>query len=101
GGVSGYWDFPHGIYQSYVRRGDAASANAVRLLSQNAAFGTAGRELYGMIPESVSREVAYHLMAYLLARATGEPVSAIGEAYLDLALGHVDQWFVSKSFRCP
>jgi hypothetical protein len=101
GGVSGYWDFPHGIYQSYVRRGDAASANAVRLLSQNAAFGTAGRELYGMIPASVSREVAYHLMAYLLARATGEPVSAIGEAYLDLALGHVDQWFVSKSFRCP
>jgi hypothetical protein len=100
GGVPGYWDFPHGLYQSYVRTGDSVSKNAVLLLSKNAAFGTGsiGR-MYTMVRPALSREVSYNLMAYLLARAAGGPQSPVGEAYVDLVLGHIDQWLVSKTFR--
>lgn len=100
GGVPGYWNFPHGLYQSYIRTSDAASKNAVLLLSKNAAYGTSsiGR-VYTMVSPALSREISYHLMAYLLARAAGEPQRPVGEAYVDLALGHIDQWFVSKTFR--
>ena len=101
GGVPGYWDFPHGLYQSYVRTTDAVSRNAVILLSQNAAYGTQAPAMYGMVTPWTSREISYHQMAYLLARAVGEPQSPIGEAYVDLQLGHIDQWFVSKNFRVP
>jgi hypothetical protein len=100
GGVPGYWDFPHGLFQSYSRTGDAASRNAVLLLSKNAAFGTStiGR-VNTMVSPALSREISYHLTAYLLARAVGESQSVVGEAYVDLGLGHIDQWFVSKTFR--
>src|SRR5262249_49274141 len=101
GTVPGYWDFPHGAYQNYVRTGDTISGTVVRLLSANAAYGTSSTDQSGMISAASSREVAYHLMAYLLARATGEPPSAVGDAYLDLAFGHIDQWVVSKNFRWP
>jgi hypothetical protein len=100
GGVPGYWDFPHGLYQSHVRTGDAASKNAVLLLSKNAAFGTNGvGTMNYMVGPAVSRELSYNLMAYLLARAVGQSQSPVGEAYVDLVLGHIDQWFVSKTFR--
>lgn len=102
GGVPGYWDFPHGIYQSFVRTGNANSKQALLLLSQNASYGTASLgNLNWMVTPAVSREISYHLMAYLLARAVGEPTGPVGEAYMELVLGYIDQWFVSKSFRVP
>ena len=100
GAVTGYWDFPHGLYQSYVRTTDGVSRNAVLLLSRNAAYGTSAiGSLNTMVSPARSREVSYHLMAYLLARAVGETQNPVGEAYLDLTLGYIDQWFVSKNFR--
>ena len=50
-----------------------------------------------MVDVARGREVAYNLMAYLLARAVGDSTRPVGEAYLDLVLGHFDQWFVSKT----
>jgi len=100
GKVPGYFDFPHGIYQSYLRAGDASSKAALVSLSRNAAFGTGSvGGVYAMVSPAVSREVAFNLSAYLLARAVGEPSSPIGEAYVELALGHIDQWFVAKNYR--
>jgi hypothetical protein len=100
GQVPGYWDFPHGLHQSYLRTSDAASKNAIVLLSRNASYGTSSvGSMNPMVRAALSREVSYNLMAYLLARAVGDPQNPIGEAYLELALGHIDQWFVSKTFR--
>ena len=100
GGVPGYWDFPHGLAQGYARTNDAASKNALLLLSHNAAFGTASvGKLSFMISPVTSREIAYHAMAYLLARAVNDPPSAVGDTYTELMLGHMEQWFVSKSYR--
>jgi hypothetical protein len=100
GGVPGYWDFPHGLYQGYLRTSDAASKNAVLWLSKRASYGTSSiGSLSTMVTPALSREVSYHLMAYLLARAVGESQSPVGEAYVDLVLGHIDQWLVSRTFR--
>src|SRR5207245_5016084 len=80
--------------------GDAVSRNAVLLLSKNASYGTGSLgALNTMVSPALSREIAYHLMAYLLARGVGEPQSPVGEAYSDLSLGYIDQWFVSKNYR--
>jgi len=99
GQVPGYWDFPHGIFQSYIRVGDTTSQKAVGLLSRNAAYGTSSvGNLNGMVSPALSREISYHLMAYLFALAAGEPKNPVGEAYLELTLGYIDQWFVSKNY---
>ena len=99
GQVPGYWDFPHGIFQSYIRVGDTTSQKAVGLLSRNAAYGTSSvGNLNGMVSPALSREIFYHLMAYLFALAAGEPKNPVGEAYLELTLGYIDQWFVSKNY---
>jgi hypothetical protein len=46
---------------------------------------------------SASREVAYAIMAYLNAEAAGEQRRARLADMVNQALGHIDQWFISKS----
>jgi len=100
GGVPGYWNFPHGINQSFHRTGDTVSKNAVIALSQKASYGTKSiAAISTMVGADRSREISFHLMGYQLGRAAGEPQSVVGDAYLDLVLGYIDQWFVSKNFR--
>lgn len=98
GGVPGYWNFPHGL-KMFAERGDIEAREACIKLSQNAAFC---RELTNDVAEKTAsferaREVAYAINAHLCAMELGEPERPRLRKLIDFALGHVDQWFVSRT----
>src|SRR5438094_4291292 len=101
GCVPGYWNFTHGLTLDFLRTGDATSRNAVIALSQNAAFAADTTPLADTESAWRSREVAYAIMSYINAEKVGAAPRARLPALVDQALGHMDQWFGSQSFRCP
>ena len=93
GQIPGYRIFPHGLAMDYERTGDEDSKRAAILLSKNAAYAKRG----GGSGESLSRETAYCIHAYLVAETLGEPRNPNLKKAVDNALGHIDQWFVKNA----
>src|SRR5947207_484476 len=101
GCVPGYWNFTHGLTLDFLRTGDDTSRNAVIELSRNAAFAADTTPLADTESAWRSREVAYAIMSYINAEKVGAAPRARLPELVDQALGHMDQWFGSQSFRCP
>lgn len=101
GKVPGYWNFTNGLTRDYLKTGDPASKEAVITLSQNAAYTPDLTPLDWTASAWRSREVAYAIMSYINAEKLGAPPRARLARHVDQALSHIDQWFISKSFRCP
>jgi hypothetical protein len=101
GSVPGYWNFTSGFRMDWERNSDALSKQAAILLSQHAAFCTDTTPLASTGSPNVSREVAYCILTYLNAEDLGAPRRARMTTLVGQALGHIDQWFISKSFRLP
>ena len=97
GAVPGYWNFTGGLLQDFQHTGDARSKDAIIMLSQNAAFAPDTTPLAWSTGAETSREVAYTIMNYLNAEAVGAPHRPRLDSLVTQALGHLDQWFVSKS----
>jgi hypothetical protein len=95
GALGGWRVFPHGLLNDYRRTDDSNSRDAVIRLAQNSAFAGAG----GGPTCAVSRETAYIINAYLAAEDVGQPRNPLLATAVNYALGHIDQWFVSKT--CP
>ncbi len=100
GTVPGYWNFTHGLAMDYLRSGDAQSKNAVILLSQNAAYASDYAPLNWTVSAQFSREVAYAIISYINAEKVGASPRARLPWLVSQALGHIDQWFISKTYRC-
>ena len=96
GKVAGWVNFTGGLLMDYERTGDATSRDAVVQISQNASFASE-TPLEWTADASVSREVAYAIMAYLNAEAAGAPRRARLADMVNQAIGHIDQWFISKT----
>jgi hypothetical protein len=102
GCVPGYWNFTHGLTMDYLKTGDVDSKNAVIALSQNAAYsGDADWDAPETATAWLSRELAYALMAHINAEKVGAPPRAVTPQIATKNLDYIDQWFGSKSFRCP
>jgi hypothetical protein len=95
GALNGWRIFPHGLLEDYRRTGDPNSREAVIRLAQNSAFAGSG----GGPTCDVSRETAYIINAYLASEDVGLPRNPLLATAVNYALGHIDQWFVSKT--CP
>jgi hypothetical protein len=97
GKLAGYDDFTSGLLMDYERTGDTTSRDTVVLISQNASFASDGTPLEWTADVASSREVAYVIMAYLNAESAGAPRRARLADMVNQSLGHIDQWFVSKT----
>jgi hypothetical protein len=97
GDVPGYWNFTGGLLLDYQHTGDVRSKDAIVLLSKNAAFAVDGTPLEWSASTVQSREVAYSIMSYLNAETVGQPHRARLDDLVTQAIGHLDQWFVSKT----
>lgn len=98
GGVPGYRVFPQGLRMHFERTGDAQSKQAALLLL-NASYGPNGIRTWDLISETLSREVAYAIETMLEAEKLGQQRHARLAEYVDIALGHIDQWFVQEKFQ--
>jgi hypothetical protein len=97
--VPGYWNFTGGLRLHFQQTGDTVSRSAVALLAKNAAYCADGTPAYYTASASLSREVAYCIEARLDAMALGVPKTAYYDLMVTTALRHLDQWWVSKTYR--
>lgn len=97
GAVPGYWNFTGGLLQDFQHTGDVRSKDAIIMLSQNADFAPDTTPLAWTAGTDASREVSYTIMNYLNAEAVGAPHRPRLDDLVTQALGHLDQWFVSKT----
>jgi hypothetical protein len=97
GTVPGYWNFTKGLLLDYQHTGDVRSKDAIILLSKNADFARDNTPLEWTASIVQSREVAYSIMSYLNAETVGQPHRARLDDLVTQAIGHLDQWFVSKT----
>jgi len=65
------------------------------MLSQHSAFAAA--PINSLISPMISREVAYATLSYINAEKMGIPRSPRLQTYVDIMLGHVDQWLFPKT----
>src|SRR5437773_2364326 len=75
--------------------------DAERAFQQVAEYAVDTTPLEETVSPWLSREVAYAIMSYINAEKVGAAPRARLPQLVDQALGHLDQWFVSRSFRCP
>lgn len=97
GRVPGYWNFTEGLVQDALRNGDSASRSAAVLLSEQAAYAADFSPLSWTVDSQLSREVAYTIESYLSTELLGRPRRVHLSAFVDQALGHIDQWFTTKN----
>jgi hypothetical protein len=100
GSVPGYWNFTTGLRLDFERTGDTRSKTAVVLLSQNASYAH-DRPLDWTRSADLSREVAYAIVSYIEAEATGEPKRQRRTDLVNQAYDHMDQWFVRFAWPGP
>ncbi|MDQ6734512.1 MAG: hypothetical protein M3Z35_10460 [Nitrospirota bacterium] len=94
--AAGWMIFPHGLLMHYERTGDASSKEALIGMATNAAFAHHEVDPY-MVRIDGSREVAYNIESKLLAEAVGYNDRAEVQRLVGLAMGHYDQWFISRT----
>ena len=100
GAVPGYWNFTRGVTLDSQLNGDAVSENAEILLSQKATYAGDATDVSWTVSPARGREVAYAIRAYLNAEKLGQPRRARLAVLINQAFGYVNQWFISKSYRC-
>jgi hypothetical protein len=93
GALNGWRIFPHGLLMEYRRTGDSASLQALSNLAKYSAFAGNG----GDPSCAASRETAYIINAYLAAGDAGQPVNPLLATAVNYAIGHIDQWFTSRT----
>ena len=102
GCVPGYWNFTHGERMDYERTGDTKSRDSVLSQALNAAYSTDSDYNAAETQTAwLSREEAYALTAHINAERLGAAPRASTPKIADKNLAYIDQWFGSKSFRCP
>jgi hypothetical protein len=95
-GAAGFMIFPHGLLLHYRKTGDERSKEALIQLAQKAAFAR-HEPTDSLRSHELSREVAYNIQSKLLAEELGYNDRRDVERLVDLALGHYDQWFGSRT----
>lgn len=95
GTIPGNWIFTDGLTNNALR-GDAESKRAVILLATDGSYAPDITPLEWTAKADRSREVAYVMLAMMNAERLGEPRRDRLKLLLGQALGHYDQWFVSK-----
>jgi hypothetical protein len=95
--LPGYWNFSHGVTRDFLSTGDLTSKNAALMLAQNASYAPDTTPLSWTVDSTMSREVAYAIMAYLNAESIGGPVRARRNQLVEQAFSHIDQWFISRT----
>lgn len=92
GRVAGYWNFTHGLTQSFLRTGDVNSKSIAISISLNGAYARDNTSLSETADVSLSREVAYAIHSYLNAELLGQPRRPRLLTLVNQALGHAERW---------
>lgn len=105
GQVPGYWVFPHGLKEDFIRTSDIKSKDAYKLLVQNASFVSSSPWADANQSDwSYMRETAYGIHAHLVSPNFGIAINIPRiEQLKGFAFSQLDQSFVSftAQYRKP
>jgi len=101
GNVPGYWIFSRGLADRFLGIGEQDSKLGVTSLSTSAAYARDSTPEGSTVDFTMSREVAYSIMAYLDAERVGEPRRARLSLLVSQALGHLDQYADPNKYVKP
>ena len=92
GMLPGWRLFPHGLLMDFRATGDIKSKDAVVMLAKNGAFAGSRGASFKLNDVGLSREIAYNINCYEVARELGEPGFSGRDPFIDVALYHLQQW---------
>ncbi|MBP9773159.1 MAG: S-layer homology domain-containing protein [Candidatus Peribacteraceae bacterium] len=95
GVITGYRVFPRGALLDWQKSGDTESKRAIDLMAKNAAFSNVP---WAVLGDSYSREAAYALDAKIDTETAGNGPNQYLQAYADIVLGHMEQWFTANRY---
>ncbi len=97
GNIPANWNFSHGLTEDSLRFGNEPSKSAVRQLATDGAYARDTTPVLETVDSTMSREVAFPMMAMLNAEKLGFALRPRYFTLVEQAFGHMNQWFVSKS----
>ena len=92
GMLPGWRLFPHGLLMDFRATGDSKSKDAIAMLAKNGAFAGSRGNAFKLNNVGLSREVAYNINCYEVARELGEPGFSARDTFIDVAINHLQQW---------
>jgi len=95
--TGGWRVFPHGLYDYFVRTQDQRASVALHDLATISAFADKPPDPAWSNSWEYSREIAYILQSYIYHTKIDGAVHSQLSLALGDALGHMDQWFVTKT----
>jgi len=101
GNVPGYWIFSRGLADDFRGSGNPSAKLGVVNLSTKAAYARDDTPIGSTADFTLSREVAYSIMAYLDAERVGEPRRARLAVLVNQALSHLDQYADPNKYVKP
>jgi hypothetical protein len=93
GQLAGWRLFPDGLLWDYQRNGNTSSKEAINRMASWSPFAAPA----GGASCELSRETAYIIDVFLAAERAGQPRDPRLATAVNYALGHIDQWFVTKT----
>lgn len=96
--AQGFRNFPVGFQKSWLKTANLSKKSAAIQLSTSAAYARETTPAADMLSAARAREVAYALYSWLVAEELGESPRARKAEYLELLLGHFDQWFTKRTY---
>lgn len=99
--IPGYYVYAQGLAMEYQRTQNTSAKTAVLALANSpyaalAVTGNSTNDSY-QIPWSTSREVALGIRAWYAAEMVGEPAPGNLQEMVEIAIGHMNQWFIDKN----
>ena len=96
--MPGYFVFPHGLYQAYLRNKNNTNAKAAALdLATQSAYAQVAGGVNDTIDDVPLRETAFLVSAYRIAGYLGSPNPDLYARAVNFLLGAIDQEFVSNT----
>ncbi len=96
GGLPGYRVFPQGLVMNYQMTMNPATLNSFNLLYKGGGY-TIWPDVSYIVDWAVSRETAFGIETNLWAQVVGSAPNPHFQDLVEVAIGHFDQWFQSKS----
>lgn len=97
-GIQGYFVFPHGLYQAYLRNNQDIDAKTAALaLATLSAYAKVSGGVNDTNDDTPLRETAYLVNTYRIAGYLGSPNATLYARAVNFLLGALDQEFVSKT----
>lgn len=102
GALPGFWKFPYGLAERYVRDSDAAAKTLLDLIANNGSYSSDSTNIDFLRGTDHSRETAYTIDCLIAQeKIGGGSHRKYLEALVAIAINHIYTWYNDEEELCP